>query len=140
MVFLSFPKVKIGLNELRCVLHEKDPAEVTARPLSKSLGFFSLTAMRNLTTKTQPLVTVSLMEWFSQQMRPWPRTPEESEIITNFHAKDAKMFPAPCGCKATTAATQTSREVRKRPGRESSEILRFWVCSGFPRKTKHAWE
>lgn len=96
-----------GLTELRCILHAKGPAEVTARPLPKKPGQWEMVGsniQEKFDHKAIDLVAV-LMARVSQQMRTWPESPEEVEVTTNYHAKDAKMTPVPCGCKATAITT-----------------------------------
>lgn len=68
------------------------------------------------------------MARFNQQMRTWPRSSEGSEGSTNYHAKDAKMFPGLCGCKATAT---TTREVGKRPGEKAERYLDVVLVLGF---------
>jgi hypothetical protein len=107
-----------GTTELRCVLHEKDPVDVSAR--------------RKLTRKPQPLVTLSLSwQGFGQQMRTWPRSSEESEGTTNYHAKDAKIFPGLCDCKATATPTTYCWGSMEEAEKRSWETLRLCVCLGF---------
>lgn len=61
------------------------------------------------------------MASFSQQMGSWPESPEEAEVTTNYHAKNAKMFPVPCGCKGTAMATAHSPWRTEKAGKEKAQ-------------------
>lgn len=127
-----------GLTELRCFLHEKGGAEVTATSTKKpgQWEVVGSNSRRNLTTKPEPLVTV-LVARFSQQMRMWPESPEEAEFATNDHAKDAKMFTVPCGCKASAVTTAHFQGNMEEAGEEEApSSLDLVFVLGFPRKAE----